>query len=44
MIPCGQSIVLILRSGVDLAVPASALSAEAQSIIARRIVSTEIRA
>jgi hypothetical protein len=39
MIPCGQSIVLILRSGVDLAVPASALPAEAQSLIARRIVS-----
>jgi hypothetical protein len=39
MIPCGQSIVLIVRSGVDLAVPASALSAEAQSLIARRIVS-----
>jgi hypothetical protein len=44
MIPCGQSIVLILRSGVDLALPASALSAEGQSIIARRIVSTEIGA
>jgi type IV secretory pathway TrbD component len=39
MIPCGQSIVLILRSGVDLAVPASALSADAQFLIARRIVS-----
>jgi hypothetical protein len=37
--PCGQSIVLILRSGVDLVVPSSALSTEAQSIIARRIVS-----
>jgi hypothetical protein len=39
MTACGQSIVLILRSGVDLFVPASALSAKAQSIIAQRIVS-----
>jgi hypothetical protein len=39
MTRCGQSIVLILRSGVELVIPASVLSAEAQSILARRIVS-----
>jgi hypothetical protein len=42
MTPCGQSIALILRSGVDLVVPASALSGEAQSIIAQRIASPSL--
>jgi hypothetical protein len=37
MTTCGQSAILILRSGVELVIPAAVLSAEAESVIERRI-------
>ena len=36
----GQSVVLTLRSGVELVIPASVLSADARSIIAQRIAAS----
>jgi hypothetical protein len=41
MTHCGQSVVLSLKSGVELVIPESVLSAEAQSILERRIAPTE---